>query len=175
MVLGRLNVLYAIHQYHAGSRDDAIRTLAAGLRFSHDVGRGGSLFATLIAKDLLVTHLMAVNAALRMEQLSIAERSRLQKAVTALGDGLDWSSAAKRDLEVLRDCCGTDPGTSTALSRIITSYVAVLDDPSKMTGLNEAIRSAPQQLRDVIPSATRVLEQKRDLDSRLLQTRSLLK
>src|SRR5215475_11214880 len=65
LVLGRLNVLYAIHLYHSGNRDAAIRALAAGLRFSHDVGRGGPLFATLVAKDLLVTHLMAVNAGLR--------------------------------------------------------------------------------------------------------------
>src|SRR5947207_1145312 len=59
LVLGRLNVLYAFHLFMAGNKDGGVRTLAAGLRFSHDVGNGGSLFATLIAKDLLVTHFRA--------------------------------------------------------------------------------------------------------------------
>jgi hypothetical protein len=53
LVLGRLNVLYAFHLLKTGKKDEAVRALAAGLRFSHDVGNGGSLFATLIAKDLL--------------------------------------------------------------------------------------------------------------------------
>src|SRR5256885_11297175 len=57
LVLGRLNVLYAFHLFIAGNKDGGVRTLAAGLRFSHDVGNGGSLFATLMAKDLLVNHL----------------------------------------------------------------------------------------------------------------------
>ncbi len=175
LVLGRLNVLYAIHLYHTGNKDGAVRALAAGLRFSHDVGRGGSLFATLIAKDLLVTHLMAVNAALRMEQLSAQQRSRLQNAVAELGDELDWSAAAKRDMEGLRGHYATDAVSSAVLTRIISSYVAALDEPSRMSMLNEAIRNAPQQLADLIPNATRVLEQKRDLSNRLHQTRSLLK
>ncbi|HXJ13592.1 MAG TPA: hypothetical protein VNH19_15060 [Candidatus Limnocylindrales bacterium] len=175
LVLGRLNVLYAIHLYHMGNKDGAVRALAAGLRFSHDVGSGGSLFATLIAKDLLVTHLTAVNAALRTEQLSAQQRSRIQNAVAELGDGLDWSAAAKRDLEGLRGRYATDAVSSAVLTRTISYYVAALDDPSKMSTLNEAIRNAPQQLAGLIPNATRVLEQKRDLSNRLLQTRSLLK
>ena len=175
LVLGRLNVLYAIHLYHTGNKDEAVRALAVGLRFSHDVGSGGSLFATLIAKDLLVTHLMAVNAALRMGQLSVPQQSRLQKAVVELGDGLDWSAAAKRDLESLRGHYAADAVASAVLTRIASSYVAVMDDPSKMSMLNEATHSAPQQLADLIPSAALVLEQKRDLNNRLLQTRSLLK
>src|SRR2546430_8523294 len=42
--LGRLNVLYAFHLLIAGDKDGAARTLASGLRFSHDVAEGGSLF-----------------------------------------------------------------------------------------------------------------------------------
>jgi hypothetical protein len=175
LVLGRLNVLYTIHLYHTGDKGGAVRALAAGLRFSHDVGRGGSLFTTLIAKDLLVTHLMAVNAALRTEQLSAPQRSRLGDAVAELGDGLDWSAAAKRDLESLREHHATDAASAGALARIISSYVAALDDPSQMSVLTGAIRSAPRELADLIPNATRVLEQKRDLSNRLSQTRSLLK
>src|SRR5438045_1588748 len=60
LVLGRLNVLYAFHLFIAGNKDGGVRTLAAGLRFSQHVANGGSLFATLVAKALLVNHLRAV-------------------------------------------------------------------------------------------------------------------
>jgi hypothetical protein len=174
LVLGRLNVLYAFHLFIAGNKDGGVRTLAAGLRFSHDVGNGGSLFATLIAKDLLVNHLRAVADVLHLEQLSVAQRARLQEAVRRLGEGLDWRTAAKLDLEGLRGHYAGDSVTSTALTRIISSYAAVLDDQSKLPILDEAIHSAPQQLANLIPNAKRVLEQKEDLNNRLLQTRSLL-
>jgi hypothetical protein len=175
LVLGRLNVLYAFHLFIAGNKDGGVRTLAAGLRFSHDVGNGGSLFATLMAKDLLVNHLRAVADVLHLEQLSTAQRARLQEAVRRLGEGLDWRTAAKLDLEGLRGQYAGDSVTSTALTRIISSYVAVLDNQSKLPALDEAIHSAPQQLANLIPNAKRVLEQKQDLNNRLLQTRSLLR
>jgi len=180
LVLGRLNVLYAFHLFIAGNKDGGVRTLAAGLKFSHEVGNGGSLFATLVAKDLLVSHLRAVANAVHLEAdplrgpLSAAQRSRLQEAVAQLGEGLDWRSAAMRDLEALRTQYAGDSQGSAALTRITSSYTAVLDDQSKLPVLDEAIHSAPQQLASVIPNAKRVLEQKQDLNNKLLQTRSLL-
>ncbi|MGH9517102.1 MAG: hypothetical protein ACRD3P_15650 [Terriglobales bacterium] len=174
LVLGRLNVLYAFHLIKSGNKDGAVRALAAGLRFSHDVGNGGSLFATLIAKDLLVNHLRAVADALRLEQLSGGQRSQLQAAVMRVGEGFDWPTAAKRDLENLRGDYAGSSQTSAALTRIISSYVAALNDESKLPALNQAVESAPQQLANVIPNAKRVLEQKQDLNNTLLQTRALL-
>ena len=174
LVLGRLNILYVMNLYHSGDKDGAIRALAAGLRLSHDVGNGGSLFATLIAKDLLDTHLMAVGDALRMGQLSVAQRSQLQNAVAALGDGLDWPTAAKRDLEGLGARYAQEPRTSAALSRIASSYGAFLKDQAKLSILTEAINGAPPELANLIPNPKRVEEQKRELADRLLQTRALL-
>ena len=174
LVLGRLNVLYAFHLFIAGDKDGGVHTLAAGLRFSHDVANGGSLFAALIAKDLLVNHLRAVAGVLHLEQLSAVQRAQLHAAVMQLGQGLDWRTAAKLDLEGLRNHYGRDSVASTALTRIISSYVAALDEQSKLPTLDEAIHSAPQELANVIPNAKRVLEQKQDLNNRLLQTRSLL-
>ena len=174
LVLGRLNILYVVNLYHSGDKDGAIRALAAGLRLSHDVGNGGSLFAILIAKDLLVTHLVAVGDALRMGQLSVAQRSQLQNAVAALGDGLDWPTAAKRDLEGLGARYAPEPRTSAALSRIASSYGSFLKDQSKLPILTEAINDAPPELANLIPNPKRVQEQKRELADRLLQTRALL-
>jgi hypothetical protein len=174
LVLGRLNVLYAFHLLKTGNKDGAVRALAAGLRFSHDVGNGGSLFATLIAKDLLTSHLRAVAGALRLEQLSTSQRSQLQTAVARVGEGLDWPMAAKRDLEALRGDYAGNSQTSAALTRIISSYVAALNDESKLPALDQAVQGAPQELANVIPNAKRVLEQKQDLNNTLLQTRAVL-
>ncbi len=175
LVLGRLNVLYAIQEYHSGNKDGAVRALAAGLRFSHDVSNGGSLFATLVAKDLLVTHLTAVSVALRVGQLSATQQSQLQKAVAALGDGLDWSAAARRDLEALHTHYAKDQQAAASLNRIITSYSAFLNDRGKLPILTEAIHDAPQELASVIPNPKGVLEQKQELADKLLQTRGLLR
>ena len=174
LVLGRLNVLYVMNLYHSGDKDGAVHALAAGLRFSHDVANGGSLFATLVAKDLLVTHLIATADGLRMGQLSAPQRSELQNAVAALGEGLDWPSAAKRDLEALRTHYTADPRASAALDRIIGAYSAFLKDQSKLPMLNDAISSAPPELAHLIPNPKRVAEQKQDLADKLSQARALL-
>lgn len=174
LALGRLNVLYVMRLYHSGNRDGAIGALAAGLRFSRDVANGGSLFATLAGKDLLVTHLMAVSAAVRMGQLSPAERSRLQKAVAALGEGLDWPSAAKRDLEALGTEYSGNSQNTPALNRISSSYAAFLKGESNLTSLMDAINHAPAELAQVIPNPKRVQEQRQELSDTLQQTRMLL-
>ena len=174
LVLGRLNVLYSFHLLKTGDRDGAVRALAAGLRFSRDVGKGGSLFANLVAKDLLTNHLRAVSSALHLEQLSTNQRSQLQTAVMRVGNGVDWVAAAKRDLEALRGDYARDPRLSGALNQIISSYVAVLNDGSKLPALDRAVEDAPQELAGLIPNARRMLEQKQELSNILLQTRALL-
>ena len=174
LVLGRLNLLYAFHLLKTGNKDGAVRALAAGLRFSHDVGNGGSLFATLIAKDLLVSHLKTLAGALHLEQLSATHRSQLQAAVARVAEGLDWPMAAKRDLDALHADYAGNSQASSALTRIISSYVDAMNDDSRLPALNQAIEGAPQTLANVIPNAKRVLEQKQDLNNTLLQIRSLL-
>lgn len=174
LVLGRLNVLYAFHLLKNGNKDGAARALAAGLRFSHDVGNGGSLFATLIAKDLLTSHLRAIAFAQHLEPLSASQRSQLQTALTKVGEGLDWPKAAKRDLEALRPDYAGNPQASAALTRITSAYVAALNDESKLAALNQSVETAPQELAKVIPNAKRVLEQEQDLNNSLQQVRSLL-
>ncbi len=174
IVLGRLNVLYTFHLFIVGNNDAAIRALVAGLRFSRDVGQGGTLFATLVAKDLLVNHLRAVSDALAMDRVSAQQKVRLQNAVSSLGKGLDWGGAARRDLEALRGRHATELQASAALTRISSSYVAFLDDQSKLAALNKAIENAPQQLAALVPNAQRVLEQKQDLIAKLSEARSSL-
>ena len=173
LTLGRLNVLYAFHLLQNGDKDGAVRALAAGLRFSHDVANGGTLFATLVAKNLLGTHLRGIAFALHMEQLSAAQKSVLRKALTSLGpDGLDWQSGVKREFEIPQP--GVDAKASTALARIASAYESMFNDPSALSRLQRMIADAPQSLRNLIPNPQPVLTQKQDLADKLSQIRLLL-
>src|SRR5579859_466683 len=173
LVLGRLNLLYAMHLYHSGNADAAINAVAAGLRFSQDVARGGPLFPTLVAKDLLVGHLTEAIDALRMGQLSADQRSRLQTAIRTVG-GLDWPAAAKRDLEALAPRYAGDARSSAALSHIVSAYTSFLKDESQLPSLMNAISQAPPDLQGLIPNPKRVEEQKQEFTDKLQQTRRLL-
>jgi hypothetical protein len=151
LVLGRLNVLYAFHLLKAGDRDAAVDALAAGLEFSRDIGNGGSLFAALVAKDLLVSHLKAISSTVQSGQASAAQRFRLQVAIGRLGRGLDWQMAMKRDLESLRSISARTPQASAALTQIISAYTAAMNDESMLPAVYKAIEASPQDLAHVIP------------------------
>lgn len=171
LTLGRLNVLYAFHLLQNGDKDAAVHALAVGVRFSHDIANGGTLFATLVAKNLLVTHLRGMEFALHMEQLSASQKSVLLKALSQLGpDGLDWRSAVKREFEV--PIPGLDAKASASLPQIASAYDSVFNDPSALPRLQQMIASAPQTLS--IPNPQRVLSERQDLVDRLSQVRPLL-
>jgi hypothetical protein len=180
--LGRLNVLYAFHLLIAGDKDGAARVLAAGVRFSHDVASGGTLFATVAAKDLLATHLRAMEFGLHVTGFSTAQKSALQKALAQLGpEALDWQSAVKRELGVFRVPFRTPEGVkeldsqaSAALAEIVPTYVAALNNPALLPGLQEKIAGAPRPLPEIIPNPKRVLEEKQNLTQKILQLHSLL-
>jgi hypothetical protein len=173
--LGRLNVLYAFHLEIIGNRDGAVSALATGLRFSHDVANGGSLFAALAARDLLATHFRAVEFVQHTTDLSAPQRAILQKAIRQLGPaGVDWQSATRRDLVSLRGRFSQDSKASAALSRIMPAYIGSLNDPSAMPALQQLIANAPQQLSELIPNPKRVVEEKQDLAEKLSQIRALL-
>ena len=173
LTLGRLNVLYAFHLLQNGNKDGAVRTLSAGVRFSHDVANGGSLFATLAAKNLLKIHIRAMAFALHMEQLSASQKSVLLKSLSQLSpDGLDWQSAVKREFEI--PAPGLDAKGSSAQAQISTAFQSVLNNPPELPRLQQMIASAPQKLRELMPNPQRVLDEKQDLADQLRQMRSLL-
>jgi hypothetical protein len=172
LVLGRLNVLYAFHLLINGEKDKAMSVLASGLRFSHDVANGGTLFATLVAKSLLVAHIETMEFALHAEGLSNAQRSVLLKAVAPLAsDGLDWRSAVKREMIVLSK---VDPHDSAIVAQIVPAYLRALDNPSTLPTLEQMRSSAPPQLANLIPNPGRVLQAKQDLTDKLREVRSRL-
>lgn len=169
--LGRLNVLYAFHQMINGDKDGALRTLAAGMHFAQDVAKGGSLFATLAAKDLLESHFQAAEFAIRAgissEQLAV-----LRRAVAQLGpEGLDWESAIRREMAALN----RPPWQKAVpLARVTQAYVNVLKNPSTLPEFERLLAAIPMPLHDVIPFPQRILEEKQQFDRKLERARAAL-
>jgi hypothetical protein len=57
---------------------------------------------------------------------------------------------------------------------VTQAYLAAVEDPSRLLQFEQMLVTVPQPLRDVIPNPKEVLEQKQELDEKLMQTRSLL-
>jgi len=171
-LLGRLNIFYALHLGITGDKDGAMRALQAGLRFSHDVANGGTLFPTVVAQGLIVAHLKAVAGFQHLWALSAAQKAVLQKSIDQLGpDGLDWAAAIKREMQVLPV---NDAQDAAARDKIEAAYIRLFSNPGTLGELQQIISNAPKQVADLIPNPKRVLDQKQDLADRLQQTRVAL-
>jgi len=97
------------HLLKTGNKDGAVRALSAGLRFSHDVGNGGSFFCDANRKRPAHEspqgrrRRAALRTAIRQPAITTANG-----CLARLGEDLDWPIAAKRDLEAPRgDYAGT--------------------------------------------------------------------
>ncbi|MFZ0307343.1 MAG: hypothetical protein WAL89_04140 [Candidatus Sulfotelmatobacter sp.] len=169
--LARLNVLYVFHLLASGNKEGAVRALVAGLRFSRDIANGGSLMATLLAKDSLAKHLGAMAVMSRLEGTGIPQRALLQNALAQLGpDPLNWQSSIKLEMDIIAGL----PLASWPSEQVTQAYVAALKDPSTLPSLQQVMASLPQPVAAVIPNPKRVLEERWDLIDKLQKTRSIL-
>jgi hypothetical protein len=92
--LSRLNTLEGMRQLAAGNTQSATNAWLAGVRFSQDLARGGSLIFTLMAKNALLPNLRTLTLAAANGQLTVAERQQVTAGIHALPeDAFDWSAA----------------------------------------------------------------------------------
>jgi hypothetical protein len=139
------------------------------VRFSREVANGGTLFVTLVAEKLLFIHFRAMAFLLHVARppLSASQRLVLRNSLAQLGaEGLDWQSAMKRELAVLK---GYDSVSSPALKQIASLYEAALNDPSLLPKLQKTIGTAPPPLPGFIPNPKRVIAAKDRLASQIHQ------
>jgi hypothetical protein len=186
LLLGNLNALYVMYLEAHGDTEGAVRALVAGLRFSHDVANGGTLFATLVADHLLMDHVPLIPNIVHAG-VSPAQRLALQKALAQLGPAdLDWQGAVKRELGLyrrsvflgLRGRGGSVHVLSAqglaALEQITPLYVSAMSDPSVLPRLQKMIEDAPLDLRNIMPNPQRVVEAEQSLENHLAEARSTL-
>lgn len=166
--LGRLNVLSVFHLLQNGQRAAAVERLAGGLRFARHVGQGGSLFAALAAKSLIVTHLRTIAFAQNTERdgLTAKEKSLLLAAADA--SDVDWREALRVEFEV-----SLRPATKEG-QVLAAEYLAALADPTRLAALQRSITTAPKALASRVPKPERVLDEQRDLAGHRQRVRTLL-
>jgi hypothetical protein len=171
--LGRFNVLDAYHLASIGDKDGSAKALIMGLHFSRDVATGGSLFATIVAKDLLVEHFVAIESLQHMANFSPAQLTALRIAVAGLGpEGLDWESAMRLEMTILNR---PEWQRNVPLKAVTQAYVVALQDPSTLPKLQQLLASVPLPLREVIPSPKTVVEQKQEFERNLQHIRGVLR
>ena len=93
-IMARLNTLYGMRLAAKGETQRAVETWLAGIRFSQDMAKGGSLIFVLIAKMGLVSNLNALQKAAESGKLSAAQKQQAAAAIRALPEtGFDWGNA----------------------------------------------------------------------------------
>jgi hypothetical protein len=93
-VLARLNTLYGMRLASKGDTQAAVDTWLAGIHFSQDLAKGGTLIFTLVAKTALLSSLNALTHAAEKGTLSTADKAKVSAAVGTLPEtGFDWSRA----------------------------------------------------------------------------------
>lgn len=92
--LAELNALYGMREMANGESQEAVNAWLAGIRFSQDLARGGTVIFILVANRMLLPDLNALNGAIGKGQLNEAQKREVYATVSALpDDGLDWVGA----------------------------------------------------------------------------------
>jgi len=97
-VLARLNMLRGMREVHVGHMQAAVETWIAGIRFSQDLSKGGSLLFAAVATNALREQMHTLQAAVQQGKFSAAQKKQLSTAIRELPeDGLDWGEAWAMD------------------------------------------------------------------------------
>jgi len=92
--LAELNALYGIRKMANGESQEAVNAWLAGIRFSQDLARGGTVIFVLVANRIMLPDLRALNGTIRKGQLSETQKREVYATVGALPeDALDWIGA----------------------------------------------------------------------------------
>lgn len=130
--LARLNTLEGMREMAAGDTQSAVNTWLAGLHFSQDLARGGSLIFVLMAKSILLPNLRLLREAAANGKLNEVQKSQVSVAVRALPeDGFDWGAAwgveSATVEQILRELQTASNPSAT--------YEAIMGSPAPKQGL----------------------------------------
>jgi hypothetical protein len=144
--LARLNTLEGMRQLAKGDSQSAVHTWLAGVRFSQDLTRGGSLIFALMAKSVLLPDLRLLAQAARNGQLNDAERKEVLATVRSLPeDAFDWGSAWGIESVSTEDLLHELQTASDAGA----DYEAIMGKPTPKQGLpptNEEIQKSREYM-----------------------------
>jgi len=164
--LSRLNTLEGMRQLAAGNTQSATDTWLAGVRFSQDLARGGSLIFALMAKNALLSNLRELRLTAENGRFTSAEHQQVAVAIRALPeDAFDWSAAwgleaATLD-QFLRELqSASDPhalyqqamGSAAPEKGVPPSAQDIRNFESYMRAVQVALKESPEKARNTLES-----------------------
>ncbi|MGC2247218.1 MAG: hypothetical protein WA609_11505 [Terriglobales bacterium] len=153
--LARLNTLEGMRELAKGDTQSAVHTWLAGVRFSQDLTRGGSLIFALMAKNVLLPDLRLLAQAARDGRLNDEEKREVLAAVRALPeDAFDWGSAWGIESVSTENILG-ELQTASAPD---AAYEAIMGKPAPKTGL-PPIEQDIQQFQEYMVAVQRALRE----------------
>jgi hypothetical protein len=103
-VLARLNSLYGMRQAAHGDSQAAVRTWMAGVKFSRDLAKGGTLIFTLVARAALLSDLHALQKAAEKGLLDAPTRKQAALELNSLPEtGFNWSESWEMETFVIEN------------------------------------------------------------------------
>jgi hypothetical protein len=101
-VLARLNTLQGMSLAAKGDSEGAVGAWLAGIKFSRDLAKGGTLIFHLIARAALLSDLNALKKAGEAGTLNAKSRSMALAELSALPEtGFDWGAAWEMEAELI--------------------------------------------------------------------------
>jgi hypothetical protein len=95
-VLGRLNAVYGMRLAAKGDMQGAVDTWVAGMRFSRDLARGGSLIFALIGSEAMLSNLHALEHEAQSGKLDAAQKKKIESVAREIPEtGFDWGEAMR--------------------------------------------------------------------------------
>jgi len=102
--LARLNTLYGLRQAAHGDPQAAVKSWMAGVKFSRDLAKGGTLIFVLVARSALLSDLSALRKAADQGLLDPSARKQAALEVNALPEtGFDWSDSWEMETFVIEN------------------------------------------------------------------------
>jgi len=102
--LARLNTLYGLRQAAHGDLQGAAKSWMAGVKFSRDLAKGGTLIFVLVARSALLSNLSALRKAADQGLLNASTRKQAALELNALPEtGFDWNDSWEMETFVIEN------------------------------------------------------------------------
>jgi hypothetical protein len=196
--LGRLDVLYVLHEWAKGDQEKAVNALAKGMVFARHISSAGPLLPALLARQLLMQQFAVADRFADSGKLTPAQKRVLGSALAELGtDPIDWQAAADMEMKNLKitldqfrsasdqrqyyklamdkdappDFHGVTQQDYADLAKLAAAWATALRDDNPAM-VRRAMNSATALMQQIVPAADNTLAARHAFEKALEETKA---